>query len=57
MNGSAADGEEVVLLSDTLGPIGSMSKSSVHTTETPLHLAFSSYLFDRQGRLLLTRRA
>lgn len=49
--------EHVVLLDDAGRPIGSIPKSAVHTTETPLHLAFSCYLIDDDGRLLLTRRA
>ena len=37
--------------------IGSMPKPLVHHGETPLHRAFSAYLFDDAGRLLVTRRA
>lgn len=47
----------VVLLSEDRRPVGTASKESVHTARTPLHLAFSCYLRDREGRLLLTRRA
>lgn len=51
-------GEERVVLLDELGtPIGSESKAAVHTDRTPLHLAFSCYVFDRSGRTLLTRRS
>ena len=49
--------ELVVLLADDATPIGTALKSEVHHRDTPLHLAFSCYLFDRDGRLLLTRRA
>lgn len=47
----------VVLLDDAGRTIGQAPREAVHGTETPLHLAFSCYLFDEAGRLLLTRRA
>jgi len=51
-------GEElVVLLAEDGTPIGTAPKADVHHRDTPLHLAFSCYLFDADGRLLLTQRA
>jgi isopentenyl-diphosphate delta-isomerase len=47
----------VVLLDGDHRPIGQLPKSQVHHTETPLHLAFSCYLFDDAGQVLMTRRA
>ena len=49
--------ELVVLLDDEGRTIGSAPKADVHHTATPLHLAFSCYLFDDAGSVLLTRRA
>lgn len=49
--------ELVVLLDDAGRRIGTAPKSDVHHGSTPLHLAFSCYLFDDTGRVLLTRRA
>lgn len=53
----ATEGESVILLDETGQPIGSAAKTTVHHEATPLHLGFSCYLFDRDGRVLLTRRA
>jgi geranylgeranyl diphosphate synthase type I len=49
--------ETVVLLDDHGEPRGAAPKHSVHGRDTPLHLGFSCYVFDPQGRVLVTRRA
>ncbi len=55
---SAGDAEELVVLLDEDGrAVGTTPKAGVHHSNTPLHLAFSCYLFDPDGRLLMTRRA
>ncbi len=47
----------VVLLDDDGQEIGTALKSSVHGTDTALHLAFSCHVYNRRGETLVTRRA
>lgn len=49
--------EFVVLVDDSNNVIGKAQKSTVHTTNTPLHRAFSLFLFNSKKQLLLTKRA
>jgi isopentenyl-diphosphate delta-isomerase len=49
--------ELVVLVSPDGRAIGTAPKATVHHADTPLHLAFSVYLYDDSGSLLVTQRA
>lgn len=49
--------EYVLLLDENYNISGTMEKSRVHSSSTPLHLAFSCYIFNTRNELLLTRRA
>ncbi|CAL8899761.1 isopentenyl-diphosphate Delta-isomerase [Kocuria varians] len=49
--------EHVVLLDEQHRPTGTALKSQVHTEDTPLHLAFSCHVLNRDGEVLVTRRA
>jgi isopentenyl-diphosphate delta-isomerase len=53
---STAD-ELVVLVAEDGSPIGTAAKATVHTTDTPLHLAFSCHVTNERGEVLITRRA
>lgn len=50
-------GEHVILLDEQDKPTGMLEKYAAHTLDTPLHLAFSCWLFNEQGQLLVTRRS
>lgn len=47
----------VVLLDQDRRPIGEAPREGIHSQQTPLHLAFSCWLFDESGQILVTRRA
>ena len=49
--------EQIVLLNDDWQPIGVAPKLASHHASTPLHLAFSCYVFNGAGQLLITQRA
>jgi isopentenyl-diphosphate delta-isomerase len=54
----AEDSHRLVVLLDEDGrPCGTARKDQVHTLETPLHLAFSCWVIDPDGRTLLTQRS
>ena len=53
----SAETEQIVLLNEDWQPIGQAPKLASHNANTPLHLAFSCYIFDAQGRVLVTQRA
>lgn len=49
--------ELVQLLAEDGTVLGTAEKSTVHDTDTPLHLAFSCHLRNADGDVLVTRRA
>jgi isopentenyl-diphosphate delta-isomerase type 1 len=52
------DAADLVVLLDSSGtPCGTADRLTVHGPDTPLHLAFSCYVVDSGGRVLMTRRA
>ena len=55
--GSWVSDDPVVLLDASGSPIGQAPKSTIHHDDTPLHLAFSCYVIDPAGRVLVTTRA
>ncbi len=55
--GSDGLAEQVVLVDDAGTPIGAADKLTVHSADTPLHLAFSCHVYNEDGKVLVTRRA
>lgn len=50
--------KELIILTDIKGhPIGTIEKLAGHRADTPLHLAFSCYVFNDRGEFLVTQRA
>ena len=49
--------ELIVLVNEQGKPVGTAEKLATHHAHTPLHLAFSCYVFNDKGELLVTRRA
>lgn len=49
--------EEVVLVDEQNNVLGTMPKAEVHGKETPLHRAFSVFIFNSKGELLLQQRS
>lgn len=49
--------EHVVVVDRWGSPTGVIDKLDAHHRDTPLHLAFSCHVVDRNGNLLITRRA
>jgi isopentenyl-diphosphate delta-isomerase len=51
------DEELIVLVNSDGEPMGTAGKLASHHGSTPLHLAFSCFIFNRKGELLITQRA
>lgn len=51
------DMERIVLVNQLGRPTGDAPKLESHHANTPMHLAFSSYIFNTNGQLLVTQRA
>lgn len=49
--------ELVVLIDEQNNEIGVAQKDTVHTKDTPLHRAFSLFIFNSKNELLITKRA
>lgn len=49
--------ELVILVNEENEPIGTCDKADVHHDRTPLHRAFSCFLFNDAGQILLQQRA
>lgn len=57
VSGLHTAGDRVVLLDDSGAVSGSAQKERIHSSNTPLHLAFSCHIVNSAGEVLVTRRA
>lgn len=53
----SSDAEELILVDENDVETGHLSKAECHDGDGVLHRAFSVFLFDQEGRLLLQQRA
>lgn len=53
----SSEGEALILVDENDREIGTLSKGRCHDGEGILHRAFSLFLFDRRGRVLIQQRA
>lgn len=53
----SSDNEKLILVDEDDREIGTLSKGACHDGDGILHRAFSVFLFDAQGRLLIQQRA
>lgn len=53
----SSDSEELILVDENDRAIGTLSKGACHDGDGVLHRAFSVFLFDAMGRLLIQQRA
>lgn len=53
----SSDSEELILVDERDREVGTLSKGACHDGEGVLHRAFSVFLFDPAGRLLIQQRA
>lgn len=51
------DNDYVILVTEDNKPLGTMPKLAAHHSDTPLHRAFSLFLFNTKGELLLQQRS
>jgi len=53
----SSDSEKLILVDDDDREVGTLSKGACHDGDGVLHRAFSVFLFDARGRLLIQQRA
>ena len=56
-DGFRAEVDQVILVDENDEPIGTAEKLAAHRHDGQLHRAFSIFLFDERGRMLIQRRA